>query len=235
MPGGTVARVERASIVMKTLTALSKLLLRSAVVGPWGLNSYALICPDSGESMLFDPGADLSTLVDLLSGSKPKAIAITHSHADHIGALQELCTLLGVPVIAHPGADHALSETRADIWLGDDQSLALGRHRIVAQHAPGHTDDQVCYRIIGERHVLVGDTIFEGGPGKTWSSEGFSATLNTLRQTVLRWPDDTICHPGHGSHFILGSIRADIEGFLSRDHGAFYGDATWVIGTPPQH
>ena len=55
--------------------------------------------------------------------------------------------------------------------------------------------------------VIVGDTIFEGGPGKTWSPEGFQTTLTTLRKVVLPWPDETVCYPGHGPSFRLGDQR----------------------------
>ena len=32
--------------------------LRHRQVGPWPMNTYALICPATGASVLFDPGAD---------------------------------------------------------------------------------------------------------------------------------------------------------------------------------
>ena len=101
--------------------------LRSEVVGPWGLNSYALICPDTRESLLIDPGADPDTLMHMVSGSQPQAIVITHSHADHIGALQEMRSRLSVPVLAHGGLAPASSPVRADEWLSDDQVINLGR------------------------------------------------------------------------------------------------------------
>ncbi len=78
-----------------------------------------------------------------------------------------------------------------------------------------------------DHRIIVGDTIFEGGPGKTWSAAGFARTLQTLGTVVLAWPDETICYPGHGPDFRLGDRRALIETFLAKDHCAFFGDATW--------
>jgi glyoxylase-like metal-dependent hydrolase (beta-lactamase superfamily II) len=75
--------------------------------------------------------------------------------------------------------------------------------------------------------VIVGDVVFEGGPGKTWTVEGFQTTRQTLTKDILSWSDDTICYPGHGDPFRLGDIRPEIEAFLARDHGDFFGDATW--------
>jgi glyoxylase-like metal-dependent hydrolase (beta-lactamase superfamily II) len=85
----------------------------------------------------------------------------------------------------------------------------------------------LCFALEGDPRVVVGDTIFEGGPGKTWSAEDFQTTLQTLRQVILAWPDETVCYPGHGPHFRLGDRRAAIEAFLRKDHGEFCGDATW--------
>jgi glyoxylase-like metal-dependent hydrolase (beta-lactamase superfamily II) len=85
----------------------------------------------------------------------------------------------------------------------------------------------LCFALENDRRIIVGDTIFEGGPGKTWSPEDFRTSLRTLRDVILAWPDDTICYPGHGPSFRLGDRRAGIEVFLSRDHGDFFGDATW--------
>jgi hydroxyacylglutathione hydrolase len=75
----------------------------------------------------------------------------------------------------------------------------------------------------------VGDAIFEGCPGHTSSAEAFQTILRTLRDIILAWPDDTECYPGHGPAFRLGDKRAVIEAFLSRDHGSFFGDATWEM------
>jgi len=61
----------------------------------------------------------------------------------------------------------------------------------------------------------------------TQSAADFQTTLGTLRNVVLAWPDETICYPGHGPSFRIGDLRPAIEAFLDRDHGDFFGDATW--------
>ena len=73
----------------------------------------------------------------------------------------------------------------------------------------------------------MGDTIFDSGPGKTWSNQDFKQTLKTLQEVIMTWPDQTVCYPGHGASFKLGAIRQDIQNFLEKDHGDFFGDAVW--------
>jgi len=74
--------------------------LRTRHVGPWSMNTYALVCRQTGQSVLIDPGDDPDTLSDMLAGTTPIAILLTHTHGDHIGALDEMRRRLGVPLAA---------------------------------------------------------------------------------------------------------------------------------------
>ena len=201
--------------------------VRTCQVGPWGLNAYAPVCWKSRKSLLIDPGADPEALERLLAESDPVAIVLTHSHSDHTGALAQMRKRLKVPVMAHPGDENHPTDLDADRWLHHGNNVDVGIHRIKVYHTPGHSADQISLMVEDHPVALVGDTIFQGGPGKTWSAEEFRITLKTLRNIVLSWPDETLCHPGHGLGFCLGDVRKHIEKFLEKDHGSFFGDATW--------
>jgi glyoxylase-like metal-dependent hydrolase (beta-lactamase superfamily II) len=200
-----------------------KMIIRFRTVGSWQTNAYVLACPASMQSVLIDPGDEPSALDALLEGTHPVAVLVTHSHPDHTGALVEMRSRLRVPVMAHP----AIAGKVIDRTLADGDTIPVGEHRLKVHHAPGHTPDQLCFAIDKGDCVIVGDAIFEGGPGKTWSPEDFQITLDTLQRVILAWQDDTRCFPGHGGSFRLGDIRTAIESFISRDHGRFCGDATW--------
>lgn len=204
--------------------------VRTRQVGPWSMNTYALVCPATGQSVLIDPGADPFALTDMLSGTIPVAILLTHTHGDHVGALEEMREQLGVPVAAFDGPHFAGLDLDVQVPLHDGDLFSVGQHSVRVYHAPGHIPDQVCLYLEDDMRAIVGDTLFDGGPGRTWSSEGFQQTLETLRRVVLPWPDDTICYPGHGPSFRLGDRRPQIEAFLARDHGDFFGDAEWDTG-----
>jgi hydroxyacylglutathione hydrolase len=205
----------------------TRLELRHLEVGPWPMNTYALVCPITAESVLIDPGADPEKLQTMLGNSKPVAILLTHTHPDHIGAIAEMRQRLNVPLLAHAGPHFDGLELNVDRHLATGDSVRLGQFQLSVLYTPGHIDDQICFLLDEDNRIIVGDTIFEGGPGKTWSPSGFETTIETLRDVVLSWPDETICYPGHGPSFQLGQQRAAIEAFVDKEHGAFFGDATW--------
>lgn len=199
--------------------------LRQRQVGPWRMNTYALVCPTTGASVLFDPGDDPDVLSEMLAGTTPSAILLTHTHGDHIGALAEMRQRLKVPLMAHPNAQER--QIVADRWLNAGDTVQVGNHILRVYYAPGHIDDQICFAVAQDQRVIVGDTIFAGGPGRTRTPEDFQTTLQTLRTVVLPWPDETVCYPGHGPHFRLGDLRSAITAFVQKDHGDFCGDAEW--------
>ena len=201
--------------------------LRMRSVGPWPMNSYALVCPTTRHSVLIDPGAEPDELIAMLDGTTPVAILLTHTHPDHIGALNEMHNRLGVPVFAHAGPHAGGVVLPVDRTLAHREVITVGASTLRAWHTPGHTADMISYLVDGAPISIVGDTLFDGGPGRTWSAEDFRTTLTTLRTITLTWSDATICYPGHGPSFRLGDRRAAIERFLAHAPADFFGDATW--------
>lgn len=203
--------------------------LRTRQVGPWPMNTYALVNLNTRQSILIDPGADPETLRAMIADTTPIAVVLTHSHADHLGALEPMLELLDVPLLCHAGPHVNNLELAADRELKHGDTIMLGDVPIEIIATPGHTADMLSLRVSNDPRIVVGDTIFEGGPGRTWSATDFQTTLDTLRTIILEWPDATLCYPGHGPAFRLGDQRAAIERFVQHDHGAFFGDAAWEL------
>lgn len=192
---------------------------------PWPMNAYIIADERTGTGAIIDPGADPETILAAAKDLHIEKILLTHGHIDHVGALEEVKTALTVPVLLHPD-DAGVFSLSYDTPLHDGDEIALGDTILKVAHTPGHTDGQCCFII--DHRVIVGDTIFVGGPGKTWSPEEFTTTMNTMQNIVFRWADETEFHPGHGPNGKIGLERTAFEAFVARGWTKdLHGDVTW--------
>ncbi|MFC8191354.1 MBL fold metallo-hydrolase [Cellulomonas sp. NPDC057328] len=83
-----------------------------------------------------------------------------------------------------------------------DALLAWDDVRLVARHAPGHTEGSTLYLLDADGAaptVLSGDVLFAGSVGRTDLPGGDDATMAaTLRDVVATLPPDAVVLPGHG-------------------------------------
>ena len=195
-------------------------------LGPWGTNAYIVVCHATDECMVVDAPGEADKVLSQLMGTKPKYIVITHSHVDHIGALEELKAKLKIPVAAHP-ADASKLPLKPDITLKDGSTLQIGKLNVRVLHTPGHTPGSLCF--LTGRHLLSGDTIFPGGPGKTGSPAEFKQIVKSIQAKLLVLPDDTQVYPGHGEPTVIGKEKKEFAVFASKTHGpGLCGDVLWL-------
>lgn len=200
--------------------------LLSEAVGPWPMNTYIVICEETNTSAIIDPGEDADKILTLAEGTRVDRILLTHGHFDHVQALEGVKEATEAPVYLHP-ADAKEFGLDYDFALSGGELIPIGNLVLNAIHTPGHTPGQVCFDLRDGR-IIVGDTIFVGGPGRTWSAEDFSTTMKTMQEIVFTWPDETQFFPGHGPCGILGAERPAYEAFVARGWGTkTQGDVTW--------
>jgi len=203
-----------------------KVRLEKLVLGPYETNCYILSCKKTGESVLVDTPAESGEILRSLEGTKPRYILITHNHMDHLGAFEEVRSVLSVPVAAHPlDADRLTGG--ADVSLGHGDKVSFGELSLEVLHTPGHTPGSVCfYRM---PILLSGDTIFPGGPGKTGSPERLQEIITSIRDKIFLLPEETRIYPGHGESTTLKEEKAEFEVFSSRPHDPnLCGDVLWL-------
>ena len=195
-------------------------------LGPWGTNAYIMVCRQTGDSVLIDAPADASTLTRRLQGTNLKYILLTHSHVDHIGALSELQSKLKVSLAAH-AADSTKLPSPPEILLNDNDTVPFGKVKLKVLHTPGHTLGSLCFKI--RKHLICGDTIFPGGPGKTGSPADLKQIIKSITEKIFVLPDDTEIHPGHGDSTILKEEKDAFAIFSSRPHDSnLCGDILWL-------
>ena len=102
--------------------------------------------------------------MEMLAGTQPIAILLTHTHPDHVGALQEMRERLQVPLLAHPGPHFQGMALATDRAIADGEIISVGQHTLKAHYAPGHIDDMICFAVVGGNDIIVGDTHIRGRP-----------------------------------------------------------------------
>jgi glyoxylase-like metal-dependent hydrolase (beta-lactamase superfamily II) len=195
-------------------------------LGPYETNSYILTCPRTGDSVLVDAPAEASEILKALKDTHPRYILITHNHMDHIGALSELKSKLGVPIGAHR-LDAKSLPLRPDILLEDGAKVPYGKTSLKVLHTPGHTPGSLSF-LIG-RCLIAGDTIFPGGPGKTRSPADLKLIIESISSKIFVLPDDTTIYPGHGDSTLLRKEKEEFAIFSSSSHDPnLFGDVLWL-------
>jgi glyoxylase-like metal-dependent hydrolase (beta-lactamase superfamily II) len=116
---------------------------------------------------------------------------------------------------------------RADMHLEDNQIVGIGKNQIRVIHTPGHTPGSVCF-LMGD-HLITGDTLFPGGPGKTGSPQDFEDILESITQKIYGLPDHTACYPGHGANTTVGESKKEYRVFAEKERTRpVYGDVEWL-------
>jgi glyoxylase-like metal-dependent hydrolase (beta-lactamase superfamily II) len=185
---------------------IHEVLLRKMTLGSFENNVYVIIDPGQKESLIY--------------------ILLTHCHMDHVMALEELRSATNAPVGIHPADERAFG-VRADFHLEDNHVLEIGKGRILVMHTPGHTPGGVCFLI--DNHLISGDTLFQGGPGKTGSPKDFQQILDSITQKLFHLPDDTVCYTGHGPNTSIGESKKEYQIFAGKKRTKpVYGDVAWL-------
>jgi len=189
------------------------------------------------ECVVVDPGVGVQAQLEAVLDEhhlQPVAVLLTHGHLDHVFSVTPVCGARGIPAYVHGDDAYRLQdpitllgpELKAALagvltWtepddvlpLTDGARLTLAGLDVTVDHAPGHTEGSVLFRLPGEGDVpqlcLSGDVLFRGSIGRTDLLGGDDAAMQrSLRTKVLPLPDDTVVLPGHGETTTIGEERA---------------------------
>jgi glyoxylase-like metal-dependent hydrolase (beta-lactamase superfamily II) len=196
------------------------------IVGPFGNNVYLLRDPARSCCVLIDAAAEADRILQAIGDDHLLAILQTHTHMDHIQALEKIRERTHSPVGIHPDEPEA-KKLRPEISLTDGLRITAGSHEIRVLHTPGHTPGSVCF-LLTPSSCFCGDTVFPGGPGKTWSPEAFSRLIQSLEKKIYTLPDPIRLLPGHGAEITVGESSREYDVFRSRPRGKTpWGDVLW--------
>ena len=213
--------------------------------GAFAANCYVVASAPGAECVIIDPGQDAEGGInDLLSEHrlKPAAVLLTHGHIDHVWSVAPVCGAKGIPAYIHPDDRALLSDPAKGFPLGtgqqlfggleftepddvkelaDGMTLSLVGLEIVVDHAPGHTEGSVTFRVPLDPPITAqgkskteggilfsGDLLFAGSIGRTDLPGGdYPTILRSLARVCLTLADETVVLSGHGPQTTIGAER----------------------------
>lgn len=196
-----------------------KMDMKSFLTGPLAVNCYVVFDEDSRDCLIIDPGGQAAAIEAFLQEEKlhPVCILNTHGHGDHIGAVDELRDMTGVPFFIH-AADapmlldakknlsafmgFALKTRPADGFLQDGQRIACGAGEFQVIHTPGHSSGGIC--LYGAGWLFSGDSLFAGSIGRCdFPGASELQLVSALKKKIAVLPPATLVYPGHGESTTL--------------------------------
>ena len=222
------------------------MLIAGFPAGAFAANCY-VVAPAPGEQcVIIDPGQDAEPgIAEILTEHRlrPAAVLLTHGHIDHVWSVAPVCDAKGIPAYIHPRDRALLSDPAKGFPLGpgqevfggleftepddvkelaDGMTLSLVGLEITVNHAPGHTEGSVTFRLplagmskisgsggTADTDVLFsGDLLFAGSIGRTDLPGGdYPMILRSLARVCLTLADQTVVLSGHGPQTTIGAER----------------------------
>ena len=162
-------------------------------MGGFEVNSYVVHAPEG--DVIVDAGAEPEKILGAVR-APVAAVLITHAHADHVGALDDVLRETNAPLYIHPDAAEDAGVNVYDP-LDEGQELALAGETFRVLHTPGHAVGSVTF-VVG-RDQIVGDLILPGSVGRTDIDGASWEDLEiSLRKVMPLWEDETRLYAGHG-------------------------------------
>lgn len=203
------------------------MLIEKLTVGPLEENCYLVGAAGTGRCAVVDPGAESGRIIAAIErrGLVPESILLTHGHIDHIAHCADVAERFGIGVWIHR-ADlpylerqqwpelEALLKARPcpqpSGWLEEGVEVEVAGLVLRVLHTPGHTPGGVCLIDEASREILVGDTIFCRGVGRSDLPGGDGETLaRSIRGKLFVLGGDYRLLPGHGPETGLDEERRE--------------------------
>lgn len=150
----------------------------------------------NNKCLIIDPGDDFDKINEKICNFEVLGILITHSHFDHIGALNDI-----------------LSEYNTIVYKKDnleEKEYVIGPFSFEVIYNPGHSKDSISFYFKNDNIIFDGDFIFKDTIGRCDLKGGNTLEMkNSLLKFKNRF-SDVIIMPGHGKKTNIKDENIDI-------------------------
>ncbi len=165
--------------------------VKSVVTGYLDENCYILI--KNGTCLVVDPGDDYHNILDCIGDNKVLGVLITHSHADHIGALRNFLTKRSIKIFKRSNLE--------------EKEYSIGDFSFKCIYTPGHSKDSVSFYFEEDKMLFIGDFIFKGSIGRCDLPGGSEDDMRESILKIMNYDDDITLYPGHYEITNLGEEK----------------------------
>ena len=157
-------------------------------VGTYKCNCYIL--KKNNKIIIIDPGDEYEKILNKIENNDVIAILITHSHFDHIGALNNFIKdYSNIPVYKYANLE--------------EKEYTVGGFKFRVIYTQGHTDDSVSYYFYEDNIMFTGDFIFNSSIGRC---DFENSSIDEMKKSILKIKKinkNIILYPGHGDKTTL--------------------------------
>ena len=200
-------------------------------MGPFNNNAYIVRDTGAGQALLVDMPLEEGPLLEAIAAEGGvQTVIATHWHRDHWMTYDAVRGATSAPVLVGD-QEINIPEERIDGRLADGEEVQVGGARLTVLHTPGHTPGSISLRV--GRAVITGDTLFDGGPGKTFAEGDLETLLASIAARLLPLPEETTVLPGHGGATTIGESRLGFDAYQQKPLAAgYFGDVEWPRPKP---
>lgn len=160
------------------------------ITGPLEENCY--IISKNNKCLLLDPGSNGDKIIKQIGNQEVLAILVTHSHFDHIGALEELEKYYKCPIYDY---NNCL-----------EKEYIIGPFKFEVIYTLGHTLDSISFYFKKENLMFVGDFLFEGTIGRCDLNGNYKLMEESLEK-IKTYDKNIIIYSGHGNQTTLNNEK----------------------------